>query len=421
MSNEIKLPDLGEGVVEGEILKILVSLGETISLDQPLMEVMTDKASMEISSSKEGVIKEIKAKPGDRVSVGQTVFVLELSGKTSAAAAPSHSSAPEIKKQAIEKTASTPQDLTSKKISTPSELKKGVLLAAPPTRKLAGELDISLEQVKGTGERGQIIRDDLIQHIKETMSSKKVSSTPMKQALGVAFEKEDRREPLLGIKRIMFETMTYSNQNLPHFTILEQAKVTNLVRLREEFKVQLAKQNLKITYLPFIMKAVLLCLKDFPLFNSLYDEEKAEIVYKKSSHLGFAVDTPQGLLVPVIHEAQSKSLLNLTRDIQSLAEEARKGEIARENLKGGTFTLTNLGSIGGISGTPIINPPQTAILGIYRLYKQLQKKGEKVEEEPYMNFSLTCDHRLIDGATAARFLKSLISRIEDPGLLILEN
>lgn len=419
MNNEIKLPDLGEGVVEGEILKILVSEGSPISLDQPLMEVMTDKASMEIPSSKEGIIKEIKAKPGDRVSVGQTVFVLELLEKTPTT--PSNSSVPEIKKQTVEKTASTPEDLTSKKTPIPSELKKGGPLTAPPTRKLAKELGISLEQVKGTGERGQITRDDLIQHIKETLNSKKTSNTPMKQALGVTSEKADRREPLSGIKRIMFETMTYSNQNLPHFTILEQAKVTHLVRLREEFKVRLAKQNLKITYLPFIMKAVLLCLKDFPLFNSLYDEAKAEIVYKKSSHLGFAVDTPQGLLVPVIHEAQSKNLLNLTRDIQRLAEEARKGEIARENLKGGTFTLTNLGSIGGISGTPIINPPQTAILGIYRLYKQLQKKDEKVEEELYMNFSLTCDHRLIDGATAARFLKSLILRIEDPGLLILEN
>ena len=157
------------------------------------------------------------------------------------------------------------------------------------------------------------------------------------------------------------------------------------------------------------------------MFNSLYDEEKAEIVYKKSANLGFAVDTPQGLLVPVIHKAQNKSLLDLTKHIQTLAEEARSGEIARENLTNGTFTLTNLGSIGGIAGTPIINPPQTAILGIYRLYRQLQKKDEKVEEVPYMNFSLTCDHRLIDGATAARFLKSLIVRIEDPGLLILEN
>lgn len=417
MSNEIKLPDLGEGVIEGEILKILVSPGETISPDQPLMEVMTDKASMEIPSSKEGIIKEIKAKIGDRVEVGQTVFVLEDSKQSNPPP-----SALESKKQGTEKTVSPPTDLTSEKADSPSHgLKKDIPRAAPPTRKLAEELGISLEQINGTGEQGQITREDLLQHIKGAMDSKKTSTTSIKKSTEVTFEEEDRREPVLGVKRIMFETMSYSNQNLPHFTILEQVRVTDLVRLREEFKIRLAKQNLKITYLPFIMKAVLLCLKDFPLFNSLYDEEKAEIVYKKSAHLGFAVDTPQGLLVPVIHEAQNKSLLNLTRDIQTLAEEARKGEIARENLRGGTFTLTNLGSIGGIAGTPIINPPQTAILGIYRLYKQLQKKDENVEEVPYMNFSLTCDHRLIDGATAARFLKSLILRIEDPGLLILEN
>lgn len=431
MSNEIKLPDLGEGVIEGEILKILVSPGETISPDQPLMEVMTDKASMEIPSSKDGIIKEIKAKVGDRVEVGQTVFVLEASAQASGTKKQQNPSTFESKKQQSPPTSETKKQqkentvsssIDSKKADSASDgLKKDIPRAAPPTRKLAEELGIPLERVKGTGQQGQITREDLLQHIKGTVDSKKTSTIQTKKPMEVAFEEEDRREPVRGVKRIMFETMSYSNQNLPHFTILEQAKVTDLVRLREEFKIRLAKQNLKITYLPFIMKAVLLCLKDFPLFNSLYDEEKAEIVYKKSAHLGFAVDTSQGLLVPVIHEAQNKSLLNLTKEIQTLAEEARKGEIARGNLKGGTFTLTNLGSIGGIAGTPIINPPQVSILGIYRLYKQLQKKEGNVEEVPYINFSLTCDHRLIDGATAARFLKSLILRIEDPGLLILES
>ena len=414
MSNEIKLPDLGEGVLEGEIIKIKVSPGDTISPDQPLLEVMTDKASMEIPSSMTGVIKEVKAKPGDMVEVGQTLFVLESS---------SQESSPEQSKTSSLKKTEKQSSLAVKKQSSSSVPEKTDFpLSAPATRKLAEELGIPLDRVTRTGKKAQILREDLIEHIKVAMSSPKETASRVKPSVEVVFSEEDRREPLLGIKRIMFETMTYSHQNLPHFTILEKAQVKQLVKLREEFKFRLEKQNLKITYLPFIMKALVSCLREFPILNSVYDEKTKEIVYRKSFNLGFAADTPQGLLVPVIHEAQDKSLLQLAENIQTLGRQARSGEITRDKLQNGTFTLTNLGSVGGIYGFPIINPPQVAILGIYRLYKQLEKTKEgDFKDFPYMNFSLTCDHRLIDGAAAARFLKSLVLRIEDPSLLILEN
>ena len=414
MSNEIKLPDLGEGVLEGEITKIKVSPGDTISPDQPLLEVMTDKASMEIPSSRTGIIKEVKAKPGDMVEVGQTLFILESSSQDS--------SSLQFKTPPLKKTEKKPAVAVN--TNNPSSIpeKTNFPLSAPATRKLAAELGIPLDQVTGTGQKAQILREDLIEHIKVAMSSLQPTNSQTKPSMEVAFSKEDRREPLLGIKRIMFETMTYSHQNMPHFTILEKAPVTQLVKLREEFKVRLEKQNLKITYLPFIMKALVSCLREFPILNSVYDEKTKEIVYRKSFNLGFAADTPQGLLVPVIHEAQDKSLLELAESIQALGQQARSGEITRDKLQNGTLTLTNLGSVGGIYGFPIINPPQVAILGIYRLYRQLEKTKEgDFKDFPYMNFSLTCDHRLIDGATAARFLKSLVLRIEDPSLLMLEN
>lgn len=414
MSNEIKLPELGEGVVEGEILKIKVAAGDTIHLDQPLLEVMTDKASMEIPSSREGVIKEVKAKPGDMVEVGQTIFVLESSSETSFS--PSEKSNPSKLLSLQKEISAVPSDSASE----PPICSDDILLAAPPTRKLAHELGLSLENIKGTGEKGRILRKDLIRYVKSAIASERPvgGKSP---ALPV-FSKEDRREPLSGIKRVMFETMTSSHYKIPPFTVVEKACAKRIYQLRKELKDRLAPQGVKITYLSFIMKALVPCLREFPILNSSFDEETREIVYRKSLNMAFAVDTPQGLLVPVIHEVQSKSLLELAKAIEALAAKARRGELSREQLQNGTFTLTNMGSVGGISGAPIINPPQVAILGIYRMENQpILTKDGKLAEVPHMNFSLTCDHRFIDGATAGRFLKSLILRIEDPGLLVLEN
>ena len=412
--NKIKLPDLGEGVTEGEIIKVKVSEGETIFMDQVLLEVMTDKASMEVPSSIEGTIQKIEVAEGDMVSVGETLFIVENQGiDTSQNAIQEQIKTETLKNKKEEK------DSISKKSSGSSLEKQNHLeafsLAIPATRKLAEELELSLENIKGTGLKGEIKREDLVGYIKSSLKSSQ-NLAPLPQDL-----EEEKREPLRGIKRLMFDSMTLSKATIPHFTIGEQAKVEYLVNLRTEMKARLEKQGLKVGYLPLFIKALLPVLKEFSIFNSVYDSQTKEIVFRKDCNIGFAVDSPEGLLVPVLKQAQNKSLLEIIKEIGLLAETAKQGTIQRENLKGASITLSNLGSLGGLYGTPIINPPEMAIMGIYSLFPQIvQNPNGEFEEKPFMNFSITCDHRFIDGATAARFLKSFVSKIEEPSLLLLD-
>ena len=404
----IRLPDLGEGVTEGEIIKVKVSLGEKISMDQILVEVMTDKASMEVPSSIEGTIQKLEVKEGDIVPVGGNLFLVE-----------SDSPSQKLEGELENKAQAIPRDskkLRDKQEKTSKFDKK--FLVAPSTRKLAEELGLSLEHIKGQGAQGEILREDLLQYVKSRLGGKALPSFEAKPLS--PFEGE-KRESLRGIKRLMFENMTLSKATIPHFTIGEQARVEYLVNIREEMKERLGKQGLKVGYLPFFIKALIPVLKEFPLFNSVYDPQSKEIVFKKVCHIGFAVDSPDGLLVPVLKQAQTKSLLTIIKETQSLAEKARQGQLQRESLTGSGITLSNLGSLAGFYGTPIINPPEMAIIGIYSLFKKIikNKRGE-FEEKPFINFSLTCDHRFIDGATAARFLKSFVNKMEEPSLLLLE-
>ena len=402
---EIKLPDLGEGVTEGELIKIKVKKGDSIAMDQVLLEVMTDKASMEVPSSIEGQIVEVKVQEGSIVSVGQVIFLVKMDGEE-------ENEHVEEKKIPQEKEVSVVEERAEE-----SKLSQDMIFAAPSTRKLAKEFGVSLKEVKASGTKGEVLRSDLIRHVQQNQAA----ATSIKKNPAEGNLPEGRREPLRGIKRIMFDTMSYSKQTIPHFTIIEQAQVTQLMMLRKELKQKVEKENIKVTYLSFIMRAILSVLKEFPILNSAYDEETKEIVYSSSVHFGVAVDTPKGLLVPVIKEAQNKTLLELAKELQRLGEEAREGTLKREDLKGGTFSFTNLGSLSGIAGTPIIQSPQVAILGIYRLYNQVIRNSlDEWQECPHMNFSLTCDHRLIDGATAARFLKKFVMFIEEPALLILD-
>ena len=406
---KIQLPDLGEGVTEGEILKIKVKEGMAIALDQILVEVMTDKASMEVPSSIEGVIEKVSVQEGDIVSVGAELFTVKTKEKLETTDKPADKNPVENKTSESKIKASSPPAVEAKAAKEQAVRP----LAIPSSRKLAAELGLDLTEVKGSGEKAEIKRKDLISHIKNKMKSPAYSPA-------ADFE-ELKRSPLKGIQRLMFESMTVSKATIPHFTIGEQALVGHLVKLRTEMKHRLEKQGLKIGYLPFFMKALASSLKEFPIFNSVYDTKTKEIVFKKTINFGFAVDSPKGLLVPVIKQVEQKSLLEIVRELFELSKKAREGNIEREHLKGSSLTLTNLGSLGGLYGTPIINPPEMAILGIYKIFKQVHKnsKGE-FEEKDCMNFSITCDHRFIDGAAAIRFLKSFIQKVEEPSLLLLE-
>ena len=406
---EIQMPDLGEGVTEGEIIKVHVKLGDNISLDDPLLEVMTDKASMEIPSLLDGIIKEVHIKEGDIVPVGKVLIAVQTEGKEPI----KHS--PELKKS--EQDTVKKIEASEKKEFKPQASLTDSILVAPSTRKLAQELGVNLKEVSPSGAGGEILRNDLLRHIKKSPSPHS-SSSPTGNLC--TLNEGDRAEPIRGIKRIMSETMTLSKQTIPHFTIIEEACMDRLIELRSKLKPDLEKENIKLTYLPFIMKAVLSEIKASPIFNSQFDDMKKEIIYRQSCNLGFATDTEQGLLVPVIKDAQTKSILTLAKNLQELSLRARKGNLDRADLQGGTFTLTNLGGIGGLYGTPIIQPPQVAILGIYRFNKKLKKINESLEETIYSSFSLTCDHRVIDGAKATRFLTNLVLKIEEPERLLLE-
>ena len=399
--NKISLPELGEGVTEGEILKIKVKEGESIVMDQVLLEVMTDKASMEVPSSIDAVIEKIEISEGDIVSVGAPLFTV----KSQETPAEKTKEAPREKKEnAPEKNKLQPKGFFKDSDFT---------LALPATRKLAEELGLNLKDI--SQEASPITREDLLKYVRNRLQN----SSPAPQDFKADFE-EEKRIPVKGIQRLMFESMSLSKASIPHFTIGEQAQVDYLVQLRTEMKNRLKEQGVKTGYLPFFIKALIPVIKEFPIFNSVYDPEKKEIVFKKNLNIGFAVDSPQGLLVPVIKEVQNKSLLEIIKELFELAQKTREASIERENLKGAGLTLTNLGSLGGIYGTPIIQAPEMAILAIYRTFKQAVKNERaEWEEKTFMNFSITCDHRFIDGATAVKFLRSFIQKVEEPSLLLL--
>lgn len=411
----ILLPDLGEGVTEGEIIKIKVLEGDSICMDQALVEIMTDKASMEVPSSIKGKIKKIEVKEGDIVSVGARLFTVEVKdGVTSKKSELEHK---ETSKNSV---SSPPQK--EKKDFHPETSPTNLELATPATRKLAMELELSLKNIQGTGLKGEIKREDLIQYIKSNLQNRTQASLPsVKPAPFPSNLKESKREPLRGIKRLMFDSMTLSKATIPHFTIGDRACVTHLVKLKKEMHPKLEKLGLKTSWLAFFIKALVPVLKEFPIFNSVYDSRTKEIVYGHELNIGFAVDSPQGLLVPVLKQAQDKSLLDIIKEIQQLAEATRSGSIERINLTGASITVSNLGSLGGLYGTPIINSPEMAIMGIYSLFHQVAKNSDgEWEEKPYINFSITCDHRFIDGATAARCLKKFVQIVEEPSLLLLD-
>ena len=416
----IQMPDLGEGVTEGEIIKVHVKTGDTITLDQPLLEVMTDKASMEVPSLLSGNVKEVHIKEGDMVAVGSTLIVVQVQGNKSE---PDEQAVPQKETSTPNKTSvdqnKAPTSQTKCTEQIPSQEKENQnTLASPSTRRLAEELGINLKDISPSGKEGQILRTDLLNYIQANQSHSPKSSSSTTRNL-CDLEEGDRTEPVRGIQRIMSETMSLSKRNIPHFTIIEEACMNRLIDIRSQLKPDLEKENIKLTYLPFIMKSVLTGIKDYPIFNSQFDDTKQSIIYRRTCNLGFAVDTSQGLIVPVIKNAKEKSLLTLAKELQDLGQKAREGRLSREELTGGTFTLSNLGSIGGIYGTPIIQPPQVAILGIYRFNKKLRKVNGNIEEKTYASFSITCDHRVIDGAKATRFLCDLILKIEEPERLLL--
>lgn len=416
----VKLPELGEGVTEGELIKWTVNVGDSVKADQTIAEIMTDKATVEVPSPVAGKVKELKFKKGDVIKVESVLLMLESAGGASKPAAPTAAAAATPQPVQTQQTQTSPS--TTNAIHPP--VADANVLATPATRRLAREMGIDINQLSGTGLAGRVTREDVM-----TNKGSSASSTTQTSAqAGISFPKpsftstnaqQEERVDLVGVRKKIAQNLQMSKAVIPHFTLMDEADVTQLVALRESLKDYAEKNGTKVTYLPFVIKALIATIKEFPQFNASIDDANSQIVYKKYFNIGFAADTPQGLLVPVIKNADQKSILDISKEIIDLSKRARDGKLKPDEMRGATITITNIGSVGGTYATPIINHPEVAILGMYKISDKPILKDGNIDFIKAMNYTVTCDHRLIDGAVAANFLKSFFAKIQNPGVLMM--
>ena len=419
MAYEFKFPDIGEGLTEGEIVRWLVKEGDEVKEGQPLVEVETDKALAEIPSPRTGVILKILAEEKEIVKVGQVIVIFGEKGEALAAPAPP----PRLKSVGVVgELEEAPEEAPA--IEARTEAARPALvsehaLATPAVRALAKELGVDINKVKGTGPEGRVLEKD----VRQVAEGKEKPVEEVKKPTKV--KKYDlygyvERIPLRGVRRSIAKAMVKSKYTAPHVTTMDEADVTELWKIREKEKKAAEKKGIKLTILPFIIKAVIAGLSEHPYLNATMDDENEEIILKKYYNIGMATDTPEGLMVPVVKNAKDKSILQLAEELTQLAEKARNRTIDLADLKGGTFTLTNYGALGGIYGTPIINHPEVAILGVGKIKDMPVVREEKIKIRKILHLALSFDHRVVDGGEAARFLNTVIARLEDPDLILLE-
>jgi pyruvate dehydrogenase E2 component (dihydrolipoamide acetyltransferase) len=417
---QFKLPELGEGVHEGEMVKWKVKKGDAVKYDQPLCEIMTDKATVEIPSAFQGVVADLHAKEGETVKVGQLLLTFEGAGQAvaakpaeapapaaHAAPAPMHTAAPAGNGHTAPAMAAGATVAGEVSIATR-------VLAAPSTRRFAREHDVDLGRVPATGPHGRVMKEDIESFL---------TRGPAPSAARMPVQAREERVAFKGLRKKISEKMRLSKDKAAHFTYVEEADATELVKLRGQAKDIGAKQGIKVTYLPFIMKAMVAALKHYPILNSSLDEERGELVYKHYFNIGLSIQTDDGLTAPVVKNVESKSVLELAKEIQDLVDRARAKKLTREDFEGGTITLTNAGSIGGLFATPVINFPEVAILGFNKIFRKPVVKTMGGKEEivirDWTYFSISLDHRVVDGAIGAEFMNLFIRYIENPSLLLL--
>jgi len=453
MSDEFKLPDIGEGLAEGEIVKWLVAVGDTVVEDQPLVEVMTDKATVEVPSPRGGTVSALSAAEGDIVAIGTTILVFG----DGAAAVPAESApaAPEVAAPAatvsvddIEQARevaraerhAAEQPVTERKPWDAPPAPGGTV--APAARRLAAELGVDVTQVAGSGRRGLVTKDDVRAFASGDVAAPAAAATPAPaptaepEADPVAAAaappqpapaptttesaaQAEERIPLRGLRRTISERMVIAKTTVPHYTYVEEVDMTEIVALRAQAKPKAAERGIKITYLPFIIRALVAALKEHPFLNASLDGDAGEIVLKRYYNIGVAVSTERGLMVPVVHGADARDLFDLAAEITRLSDAARDGKIALEDLQNGTFTVTSTGNIGGFLATPVINVPEVAILGVTAIRERPVVRDGEIVIRHMANLSLSCDHRVVDGAIAALFMRDLVGLLEDPKLQLL--
>ena len=428
MAKAFELPDLGEGIEAGDIVKVLVSVGDSIAMDQPVIELETDKALVEVPSSLAGKVLTVDVKEGDRVPAGtQLITIEEDSDSPSDRPTPEQDNLPETPAGQDEpfpdvETASpvVTEDVPSPSI-TPSSEPTVPVPAAPSVRRFARELGVDLRQVSGTGANGRITREDVKAHVQSTMGEPTRSNVPATTASLPEFTKwgNVERQPLRQIRRKISENLSLSWSTVPHVTQFDQADVTELESFRQGHKAEAEMRGGKLTPTVLLIKAVVTALKTFPKFNSSLDAIANELILKSYFNIGIAVDTDRGLLVPVIRNADKKDIFELASELSQLAEKTREGKATLEELQGGTFTITNLGSISGTGFSPIVNYPEVAILGVAKSRQEPVVFDGRIEPRLIMPICISYDHRVIDGADGARFTRQLVQSLEDPEKMLL--
>lgn len=477
MKFEYRFPDIGEGIHEGILQEWLVQAGDPIKEGQGIAEVETDKVTAQIPSAKSGVVRELRFKKGDTINVGDVFIVIDTDASGSAGKEiptpagtnmkdAASEATPGVEKSVEEKTADSidadPQAVRQQELdekeevleeetagvvgeviatsrvippstegqtAAPAETKRKKALATPVARQMAKDLDVDIAGIAGTGPNGRVMKEDVSQAAKAKAKAElpridvlPAAESPVRQAATAAADRDEpvERVPLTSIRRTIAARMTQSRFTIPHTTAMDEIDVTALDLFRQKYKAILQEQGVSLTYLPFIIKAVIVALKEHPEFNAEFDEAGQEIILKHFYHIGVATDTDRGLMVPVVRQADSLSIVELARAIEDVSQRARDNKLELAELKGSTFSVTNYGSIGGYFGIPIINYPEAAVLGLGRIVKKPVVVGDEIVIRKVLSLSLSYDHRIIDGASGARFLNTLRDLLTDPELLLLK-
>ncbi len=426
---EFKLPDLGEGMQEAEVVQWLVKPGDILKLDQTMVKVETDKAVVEIPSPVAGRIAEIRVPDGQVAKVGDVLVVFETATSTNGGSSTPSQSA------TTAPVTTQPSSAPSPSPTAQAPTTKQRVLAAPAVRKLAFELGIDLERVTPTNPNGRVSIEDVRSYSEQAKASSALPASsvapaeqPVSQAAPITAQKiqqpvptaQDERQPLKGLRKRIAEHMERSWRTIPHATAFDEVDGGALAALRETLKPIAEKRGVRLTYIPLLIKLLIPLLKEFPIFNASLDEELREIIYRHSYHIGVATASPEGLLVPVLRNADRLTLLEIASGLEQLIEGAKKRTLSLPELSGSTFTLNNVGSFGGSSGTPIINYPEVAILAVGRLQDKAVVHQGSVIVRPIMPLALSFDHRLIDGAMAGAFLARFKELVENPSQMMLD-
>lgn len=435
---KFKFPELGEGIAEGEIVKWLVKPGDEVQEDDTLAEVQNDKAVVELPSPVDGKIVELKADEGDTVEVGQVIVLFDAEGEEDDDEGGEETSESKDEKEEDKKEESSEKEKDEEKDNKDEQKKedkdesagegeKKRVIAMPSVRKYAREKDVEISKVQGSGDNGRVLKEDIDKYLDGGAESAEEAETAESEA------KEEKapaaasvqtggetREKIRGIRKAISKAMVHSKHTAPHVTFMDEVDVTELVAHRKQFKEAAKEQGVKLTYLPYVVKALISALRQYPILNASVDDDKEEIVYKHYYNIGIATDTEKGLVVPVVKDADRKSMYQIANEVTELSGKAREGKLSNEEMQGGSCTITNVGSAGGQWFTPVINHPEVAILGIGRISEKPVIKDGEVTAASILAVSLTIDHRVIDGVTAQQALNHVKRLLNNPQLLILE-